>query len=516
MYNGGISSSPVMSLTRFSDVAIATDELAAARAELARLQDCERELLEELGRVRAAVRVQKGKIDDLFKQQRLPAPITRLPLTVLSDIIHRVILDTRPESDAHRCTKRQLASVSRHWRDAILGFPGLWTTIAIDPSWSISLVMAHVERSGGCPLDIIISNWSSHSDSFNDLIGVAVTCGYRWRSLVIQQIGGKPGVQQLVKSIWKMRFPSLERVEIFGVQTSDNPPFLTPRYAPTLKNLTLCDQDKIDELQVNPNLKAGHFHWSGRSFGSRPLSPLLSCQQLRKLVLSGSTGLRDQWPEPRSIYLPALASLTLNLADPHPALAAIVAPNLSYLSCSRARSWALVFKDFPDVFINVRHLHLTDTKDGNVPLEAAEADVKAICAACPGVHHVELLAGDILAFFNQNTPVDCWLSLEHLTLKGLKVGAIPHDLIQWLDERNFRGQSPLRVTLSDFRVPENTPDGPWLTTLCESLRGRCLFELNDFPLKITVKAHSSSQGDVLESRGSYDPLRIFVNEGFEG
>ncbi|KAI6110317.1 hypothetical protein EDD16DRAFT_1612377 [Pisolithus croceorrhizus] len=483
-----------MSSTRSSDAAIAIDELAAARAELARLQDCERELLEELGSVRAAVRVQRGKIDDLFKQRRLPAPITRLPPTVLSDIIYRVILDTHPESDAHRCTKRQLASVSRLWRDAILGFPDLWTTIAIDPSWSISLVMAHVDRSGECPLDIIISNWSSYSDSFNDLIGVAVTCGYRWRTLVIQQIGGKAAVQQLVKSIWKMRFPSLECVKIFGVQTSDNPPFLTSRYAPTLKHLTLCDQDRIDELQVNSNLEVGHFHLSGRNFGSQPLSPLLSCQQLRKLVLSGSSGLRDQWPEPRSINFPALASLTLNLADPYPALAAMVAPNLSYLRCSRARSWAPVFGDFPDVFTNVRHLHLIDAKDGNAPFESSEADVRAVCAACPGVRHVELLAEDISAFFKPNTTADRWLHLEHLTLKGLRVGVIPHGLIQWLDERNSWEQSLLRVTLSEFRVPESASDGPWLTTLCESLRGRCLFELKDFPLRITLKAHTSSQG----------------------
>ncbi|KAI6037790.1 hypothetical protein EDC04DRAFT_2897113 [Pisolithus marmoratus] len=495
------------------------NEHATARAELVRLQDRERDLLEELRSVRTAARVQRDKIDVLFKQQRLPAPITRLPLTVLSDIIHCVVFDTHPESDAHRYTKRQLASVSRHWRAAILSFPNLWTTITIDPSWSVYLVAAHVARSGECPLDIIISNWSSYSNLslFNDLLGVVVTCGYRWRSLVIRQISGNSAMQ-VVKSIWGMSFPSLECVQIFGVQIPDNPPFLMSRYTPTLKHLTLWDQDKIDQLQIASNLETGRFHWSGSVSGSRLLSTLLSCQQLRTLVLSGSGGSSDQWPAPQSIHLPALVSLTLDLADPQPALAAVVVPNLNHLRCSRPfyRGWVHVFGGFFDAFTNVRHLCLTDAKLGGVSSELTGADVRAACMACPGVRHIELQADNIPAFFHRNAPADHWPHLERLALEGLTVGTIPHDLIQWLDERKSREQPLLRVTLSEFCIPDNAPDGPWLTTLYKSLRGRCLFELQDFPLKITLGVHASSQGDVLDSRRSYDSIRIVINEGFEG
>ncbi|KAI6110857.1 hypothetical protein EDD16DRAFT_1222942 [Pisolithus croceorrhizus] len=507
-----------MLLTRSSNVTIARDELAAARAELARLQDCERELLEELGSVHAAIRVQRGKINDLFQQRRLPAPITRLPLKVLSNIIHRVILDTCPESDAHRYTKRQLASVSRLWRDAIFDFPNLWTTIAIDPSWPISLVMAHVERSRDCPLNIIISNWSSCDDSFNDRLGVAITCGCRWRSLVIQQIR-KPAMQ-IVKDIWRMRFPSLECVKIFGVQTSDNPLFLTSRCAPALKHLILWNQTRISQLEVASNLNIGEFHWSARGSGTELLSSLLPCQQLRKLVLYGSRGSGDRWPGPQSIHLPALVSLTLNLFDPQPALACMVVPSLNYLRCSRpscSGGWVHVFEGFPDRFTNVQHICLVDPNlNNNVPFELTEADARAVSIACPGVHHLELPIGDMPVFFNWNSPVDRWLHLKCLTLEGLRVGEIPHDLIQWLDRRKSREQSLLRLKLSEFHVPEGVSNGPWLTALCRSLRGRCLFELQNFPLKTTLKVHASSQGDVLESCGNPESLRIFIDEGFEG
>lgn len=311
-----------------SDVALATNELAAARVELTRLHDRERELLVELRSVRSAARVQQDKINDLFKQQRLPAPITRLPLTVLSDIIHRVILDTHPEPDAHRCTKRELASVSRLWRDAIFTFPNLWTTVAIDPLWSISLVMSHVERSGECPLDIIIRNWTDYSSSslLKDVLGVVVTCGYRWRSLVIQTISGTPAVQ-VVKSIWRMRFISLESVKIFGVQTFGDLPLLTSRYTPSLKHLMIRSEGRIDQLPATSSLQTGIFQWFGPGSGSL-LSCLPSYQQLRKLILCGRS---DGWPRPQSIHLPALVSLTLKVADPQLALAAMVVPNLNYL-----------------------------------------------------------------------------------------------------------------------------------------------------------------------------------------
>lgn len=449
---------------------------------MARLQNRERELLEELCSVRAATRLQKDKIDNLFKHHRLPAPITRLPLTVLSDIIYHVIFNIRPESDAHRCTKRQLASVSRLWRDAIFSFPNLWTTIVIDPWWSTSLLWAHIERSEERPLEIIISNGPSlygmNDSSFNELLCIAVTCGYRWRSLVIRQ--ANPAT---VGNIWRMRFSSLECIQIFGVKIPDKSLLLTSRCAPSLKYLTLWDQGSMDQLPAVSNLNTGQFRWSRSGSGPHLLSSLLPCQQLRRLVLSGPHESCDQWPGPQSIHLPALVSLTIELIYPQPALAAMVVPNLHYLWCSLPRGnhgWAHVFGGFSNVSTNVRHLRLNHSGG------STKADARAVYEACPDVYQVELSADDIPAFFRGNTPADRWPHLEHLTLEGMEVGKIPRDLKEWFDGRKSREQPPLPLTLSEFRETEGAPNG-WLTSLCKSLRGHCLLELKNFPLKTTLR-----------------------------
>ncbi|KAI6119707.1 hypothetical protein EDD17DRAFT_1626597 [Pisolithus thermaeus] len=328
--------------------------------------------------------------------------------------------------------------------------------------------MVHVEWSRDCPLNIIISNWSSCDDSFNDLLGVASMCGCWWHSL----------------DIWRMRFPSLECVKIFGVQTSDNPLFLTSQCTPALKHLILWNQSRISQLEVASKLNIGEFHWSACGSGSELLSSLLPCQQLRKLVLYGSCGSGDQWLGPQSIHLPALISLTLNLFDPQPALACMVVPNLNYLRCScpsHCGGWVHVFEGFPDTFTNVQHICLVDPNLNNVPFKLTEVDARAVSMACSGVHHLELPIGDMPIFFNQNSPVDYWLHLKCLTLEGLRVREIPHDLIQWLDGRKSMEQSLLWLKLSEFCVPEGM-----------------------------------SNGDMLESCGNCDSLRIFIDEGFEG
>ncbi|KAI5992251.1 hypothetical protein EDD15DRAFT_2197258 [Pisolithus albus] len=120
----------------------------------------------------------------------LPGPITCLPPSVLSDIVYRASCVRRTPLHKERAGQRR-------WRYAILNCPQLWTTIVIDPSWSSSsLVVAHVTRSGACLLDITITKWSSvnHAPQFRQLLGLLVTCGYRWLSLDISK-----------EFMWRMR-----------------------------------------------------------------------------------------------------------------------------------------------------------------------------------------------------------------------------------------------------------------------------------------------------------------------
>ncbi|KAI6110309.1 hypothetical protein EDD16DRAFT_1711023 [Pisolithus croceorrhizus] len=493
------------------------NELVAARAERARLNEREQKLLEELGKVRVALQVQRNRIDDLFKQQKFPPPINRLPSTALCDIIYRVICDAPPEADSHRRTKRQLASVSRRWRYTILNFANLWTTIVLSPSWPASLVMAHVDRSGECPLDIIISNWSSisHLPSLRDHFGLVLTCGYRWRSLVIRENDDEFATHIVKSFIWNMRFPALKRAEISGAVISDFPPFLTSKYASALERLVLLGENRTDQVPAGTSLKVVHFHLADDVSGSRLLSSLLPFWQLKELVLRGSG---YKWPKPKTIHFPALASLTLSLFDPTPALVAMVVPNLNYLGCSRPTSlgWAHVFGSRPNVFASVRHLCLDDPTNTSSSLPTGVSSARVVCMAFPSVRHVELPANDIPAFFDNEAPATRWSDLEGLTFKGLTVGTIPYALVRWLEKRRPRQHAPLHVTFSDFRVLESAPDALWLTSLYKSIRGCCALELRDVPLTTTVKALPSSQKGVMDSSGNCGPVRVFIDEEFEG
>ncbi|KAI6004623.1 hypothetical protein EDD15DRAFT_2526077, partial [Pisolithus albus] len=497
---------------RSSDVAVqVSDELAAARAEVTRLLNRELELIKETQAVRTAADAQIDKVNQIVKR-RLPGPITRLPPSVLSDIIYLTICNTQPASDAHRCTKRQLASVSRRWRLAILNCPQLWTTIVIDPSWSSSLVMAHVKRSGACPLDITITKWSSvsHVPQFKQLLGLLVTCGYRWRSLDIRRNSG-PFATLIIESIQYMMFPAMKRVEIWETQISGRPLFLTSQYAPALESMVLSRGNSIDQIPNIAGLRSLRVYLTDDMSGSLLLSSLLPLQQLSELIIFG-TG--SEWPEAESIHLPALTSLTLALFNPRPALAAITVPSLIYLACSRgalntrvvrARSvyWANVFQGFTNKFATVRHLRLFDTtNDSLVPVGDA-ADSQAVCAACPGVRQAELPADVTSSFFaKDSTPADHWKDLTELTIKGLMVGHIPHSLVNWLIKRKSNRNSLLKVTFCEFnaaRGPGGT-SGRWLASLNKLLYGHCELVLKEVPLMATLNMNSSTS--LVDTRGA--------------
>lgn len=86
------------------------NELSDARAELARLQHRELELLQEFFDVRKAVATQKTVIDELIKASCVPY-IDRLP----NELLVQIFLLT----NEREC----LASVSRRWRAVIVYTP---------------------------------------------------------------------------------------------------------------------------------------------------------------------------------------------------------------------------------------------------------------------------------------------------------------------------------------------------------------------------------------------------------
>lgn len=107
------------------------DEIAQARAELARLESAVRSRLDEMLAARKAVEVQRAQIKE-FNSQR-PSTIHRLSDELLVQIFGfaMVCRENSMFTDHVRLDqwRRNLASVSRHWREVILITPILWRDI---------------------------------------------------------------------------------------------------------------------------------------------------------------------------------------------------------------------------------------------------------------------------------------------------------------------------------------------------------------------------------------------------
>ncbi|KAI6116407.1 hypothetical protein F5141DRAFT_1213011 [Pisolithus sp. B1] len=118
-------------------------ELSDARAELARLQRRELELLQNLLDVHKAVAAQKVVIDELIKASAVP-PINRLP----NELLAQTFLLIRDQ-------KQSLGSVSRRWRVVIMDTPTIWSEICFSDYYSRpSLLKLHLDRSRQVPLTI--------------------------------------------------------------------------------------------------------------------------------------------------------------------------------------------------------------------------------------------------------------------------------------------------------------------------------------------------------------------------
>ncbi|KAI6133575.1 hypothetical protein EV401DRAFT_101507 [Pisolithus croceorrhizus] len=164
-----------------------SDERSLGRAELDQLREKERDILDQLRHIRNVTATRRDQI-------RASCPtsadlISHLPAEVLLLIIELVLQSPLVGCDPHRHIKRELASLSRRWRNLILDSPSLWNRIRICEPWDVPFVKAHVARSAECPLDVEIctEDWDDcRWGAINDRLTVVIRCRHRWRSLVLK------------------------------------------------------------------------------------------------------------------------------------------------------------------------------------------------------------------------------------------------------------------------------------------------------------------------------------------
>ncbi|KIO00698.1 hypothetical protein M404DRAFT_1003704 [Pisolithus tinctorius Marx 270] len=446
------------------------DELVAARVELVRLEENERNLVKQLSDVRTAAAMQRKRIDELIRTR--PPPIQCLPVELLSSILLLALRGTNPSE------KVTLSLVSQRWRDVILDRPSFWSAIEIVNSRKLSpAVRLHLKKSRGAPLDIAIRVESSkHHSSLREGLDLLIPCADRWHTLYIYSCSLVSIPQFILDRIGAAKFPSLKRIELDWGHDAF-PTFLSATNVPVLEHL------ELGYLMVPVRgSRSPHRSVPGMSFSTH--IPVLT---LVTLTLWGHT---PPWSlQPNSLHFPVLETLKIFLASTIEFFKAVVTPKLISLdyTVSLEDLLSTLFGSLEGKFSSVKRVSIHSSG-----LDASSA--LALCRVFPNVCHAEFYSKYLPhAFFDPcegtyafRSPVDYWKSLESVAFRDMdpRIWLEPlirenNAFVRWLVERQH--QRPLRVRIEGVYAEEE--DVPLFCILYEILREYCVVELEDVALR---------------------------------
>ncbi|KAI6046677.1 hypothetical protein EDC04DRAFT_2626527 [Pisolithus marmoratus] len=342
------------------------------------------------------------------------SPVNRLPAELLLQAF-RFYLETVPDTcDVYRHIKRELASVSRRWRDVILHSPSLWTTIKVTSYWSEARAKTYVTRSSQSLLDIDFWYWSEpDSDGiFTAVLNVLTSCTHRWRSFTIQEDITGLHRSIVLDKLEHLSFPSLKRVSIGnfpGSLTEQWELWLRPENSPHLEHVHLyVEADTLVASHIPSGISALSLEITDyRHIRDSSVFESLSYRGLNRgltsLHVSGMSVDFDL--HPNSIQLPLLEEFVCTIDHGKALIHALVAPKLKHFDYSpQLRPWgnspSVIFADLNSKFNNVDYLCLSHFTAENLS--------EAVCLASPNVCQLELV------------DVPYWKNLKRLTMKGLE------------------------------------------------------------------------------------------------
>ena len=489
------------------------DELAAARAKLTLLGAKEKQLLKSLFDVRAAVDAQLEKIDALVRRRH--RTIVCLP-TELLVWIFGLCIDSHSRGEGILQQRQQLASVSRHWRDAILHNPTLWKYISVTPHDAPSL-KTRLKRSQGVSLDIVITGWRHmlHEQELTASLRLIISCANRWHSLTLEE-NFETSTALVISELNHAKFPSLHHVDLkgFGVTPSGDVPspvFLSPINSPALEHFVIRDLVAPASFPALSNLKTLDMSMFGDDFTTHlsfPALPLFS-HSLTELSLCGRM---DSWSLglEGGINLPALRMLSLWISEPRQLMEAIVAPMLEdfdYSSEFVEDFDSVVFARVGNRFCGVRHLSFDLASQQRHPDDACGI---ALCRAFPNARCVDINADDVYLLFehsqepgSQGCPLNAFKNLELLTICGSGSNwASPwrelrglDSLEEWLTDQMESGQK-LRVKLkgNNTFVLEGA-----FNTIYNQLQNCCILEVDGISVATAIDLFTSETSSSLRA-----------------
>ena len=422
------------------------------------------------------------------------AQIDRLPSELLTHIFQlciRASLIAFPDCDLHRHLKRRLASVSRRWRDIILNSAKFWTTIKLAPTWSESLVKAHLARSSECSLDIEMCGPWPHGTCAavtHALLDLLISCSYRWRSVVVRHMVPDDQLVELLSRMEHKTFPSLTHLSLECTSDwlcDDLVSWLCTEHFPRLEHLGLAGPlDPSLAGRVPPNLTSLVLGLDDQ--GPSSIIQHLSLQKLTSLTLSGrAVSLRL---DPSSIQLPLLEKFMCKARDGHVLIHAIVAPNLLHLEYTPFQFVGLAYDRW-----NPHTPRYPNVTDLVLPLCGIRGPSEMAGFHFPAIRRVTLHRYGISSLFGRkDVPYGAmyWSDLETLTIEDLDYdiydsSAISErvDLVAWLKRRQRMGRSNLLVKLEFSRHVDKLGD---VSDLCIALHRYCTLEVAGIHLDPTA------------------------------
>ncbi|KAI6157059.1 hypothetical protein BKA82DRAFT_4052262 [Pisolithus tinctorius] len=488
------------------------DELDEARTDLCQLEETERTLLKQLVEIRAAIKAQEDKIEELIKKQ--PPAINRLPVELLSKIIFQSLptfddVDGCLEFSELASRRTNLSTVSRLWRNVILTTPEIWGDIVCCHPLPVASLKTQLIRSGNIPLSVFILNFPSLYLCQLDpqWLDVLVSSTSRWRRLHMRQM-----TPEILHAFEDLKFPSLEDVLIASMDKAFTyPQFLFPDNAPALRNLQLDGFLPTPIFTAATSLTTLALKFRERSDQHQIVNPtFIPTHSITMLWLTGYT---DDWAlSPDSIHLPHLEEFKLAVNNPKPVMRAIVTPKLMGFDYHQILGFGHVDFGTGSKFSHVQRVTLR--------LGGASLGSDALCQEFHGVQHVDLHVDTIYALFASGAqlgsskwaPADHWTNLESLTIHGLCGYHHSFDvLVQWLTKRLESGWPRLSVRLSGFSSDLGT--GMVFHDIYNKLRTCSNLRVVDVEMKSSARC-STSDGLLRLDLFGLEPLVSLADDMF--
>ncbi|KAG8891831.1 hypothetical protein FRC00_013030, partial [Tulasnella sp. 408] len=263
----------------------------------------------------------RAKVLTMINQWNAAQPISQLPPELIPNIVALgfPIADYLGESserlpDRYMETLVSLSTISRVWRNAIIGTPSLWGLLSTTLPSHINRIS--LQRSGNCPLMVELGPWvhGSIAPKVNELLDMALPHWNRWShaSLWI------PPLDRIMSHL-SSAAPSLElfHIWVYWDELPESPINLFGGHAPRLQNVLASGLPAVWDSEVfrglrkltldsieNELISAGHI------LALLTVNPLLESIDIRDCDVGFS--LLNSGPVQTPIQLPNLKTVSLD------------------------------------------------------------------------------------------------------------------------------------------------------------------------------------------------------------